>query len=147
MHVVTVTSWEPLASMSEVLIPMHHIPSLLENCDDTTRWTLLPQHFVKPLYTLREILSCSRYLGHKTPQGCLSRIYNGTNSQRLALLYRRNFGRVLSLEKVQKMGAVGPRDGKGHTGFAITICSSSLLEYWSPWLFNRQHFEHGVTSY
>ncbi len=31
---------------------------------------------------------------------------------------------------------------KSDTGFAITICSSPLLEYWSPWLFSRQHFGH-----
>ncbi len=28
----------------------------LKNSDDTTRWTMLPQHFVKPLHTLWEIL-------------------------------------------------------------------------------------------
>ncbi len=31
---------------------------------------------------------------------------------------------------------------KSDTGFAITICSSPLLKYWSPWLFSRQHCGH-----
>ncbi len=31
---------------------------------------------------------------------------------------------------------------KSNTGFAITICSSPLLKYWSPWLFSRQHCGH-----
>ena len=129
----------------------------LRKSDDTTRWTMLPQHFVKPLHEkyyagrssvpwptspskiptvlggecqfpeahLSILSKCcsvqrnvkhsgerslprghtepihansSRYLSHHTPRvtprWCLPRISNGTNSPRLALLYRQNFGRV-----------------------------------------------------
>ncbi len=59
--------------------------TLSENSDDTTRWTMLPQHFVKPLG------QCSKLV---KPCWGLPRISNGTNSPRLTLLYRQHFWRV-----------------------------------------------------
>ncbi len=65
-------------------------------------WTLLSQHFLKPLHTFWEILSrkikCSRYLSHQTPLvkscWCSLRISNVTNHPSLALLYCQSIGRV-----------------------------------------------------
>ena len=63
----------------------HYQSTLLENSDDTIRWTMLSQHFVKPLHTLWNLVNaCRGFTTELTHRG----------SSWMDLLYRHNFGRV-----------------------------------------------------
>ncbi len=63
--------------------------TLFQNSDHATRWTMLPQHCETPAHFMRN----TKLVYQVKPCWCLPGISNGTNSPRLALLYRRNFGR------------------------------------------------------